>query len=42
MVFLMSKQIMSHALQNGANMATEETKIFSASSINAIKHFCVT
>lgn len=42
MVGLMSKQIMSHALQNGANMATEETKIFFLSSINTMNHFCET
>lgn len=42
MVGLMSKQIMSHALQNGANMATEETKIFLLSSINTMNHFCET
>lgn len=41
MVVLMSKQIMPHAVQNGANMATEETKIFSF-SINTINHFCET
>lgn len=38
----MSKQIMSHALQNGASMATEEIKIFSVFSITTINHFCET